>query len=125
MKRFILNIAATVMISATLVGCCTGGRKNCCEEEGTDRAPGLFASREAPRGEVAVALPGVLRSTPASRSRDDSFPVRSRSAVAPISPDDVQDRDVETDRLAAVEKKVTRLTSLLEALNEKVNDKCK
>ena len=124
MKRFILNFAVTAVTSATLVGCCTGGRNNCCEEE-ADRSPGLFASREAPRGEVAVALPGVLRATPASRSPGESFPARSRSAVAPISPDDVQDRDVETDRLAAVEKKVTRLTNLIEALNEKVNDKCK
>lgn len=123
MKRFILAIAATAAISAISTGCCTGGRKSCCEEE--DRAPGMFTSREAPRGEVAVALPGVLRSTPAVRSRDEAFPLRTRSASAPISPDIVQDRDLETDRLSDVETKVSRLTELLEALNKKVNDKCK
>ncbi len=123
MKRFNWTIAVIAVTSAISVGCCTGGRQSTCDEE--DRVPGMFTSREAPRGEVAVALPGVLRSTPAVRSRDEDFPTRTRAASTSVGPDSAQDRDLETDRLAVVEKKVSLLTDLLEALNKKVNDKCK
>lgn len=120
MNRFYLTIAVTTVISAITAGCSTGGRQ-CCDDE--DRAVGLFTSREAPRGEVGVSMPGVLRSTPATRGRDDAAP-RSRSTTA-IAPDGDQDGGLETDRLTDVEKKVSRLTELLEALNSKVNEKCK
>ncbi len=138
MKYFVFTVAMTALMSA---GCCTGRSKNCCDD-GREREAGLFASREAPRGEVAVALPGVLRANPGLRSRDESFSSRLRTGAAPIGPDAdkdstkdrelVNDRDSQSARPIPVEERVFRLQRLIEAMDQKIDsmdkkidDKCK
>ena len=140
MKYFIFTVAMTAMMSA---GCCTGRSQNCCDDN-REREVGLFASREAPRGEVAVSLPGVMRPNPGLRSRDESFSSRLRSGAAPIGPDAdsekdsakdrdyVNDRDSQSTRSVPVEERVSRLQRLIEAMDQKIDsmdkkidDKCK
>ena len=78
----------------------------------------MLDAREAPRGEVGIAVSGVIRSTPAVRAADAT--TRSRDVRA----------GTETDRLTRLENDVedlktvtVRLTTVVEALNKKIDAK--
>lgn len=118
MKRLISTVITTVLL---ISGCCSCG--NQCVEDGTQR--GLITSREAPRGEVGIAVAGVVRSTPAIRSSDSTFKSQARSSDAPIGPDSGAFSD--SDRLTQLEKDVGGLRTVTLGLSKAVdalNKKC-
>ena len=114
MQRFVQAVATFLLISA---GCCTGGNQSVDDENGRS---GLFSAREAPRADVGVAIPGVLRSTPTVRSNDSSFSSRNRSAQSPITADVANEGDLD-GRVSKVEDHLVKLTDVVKAVKDKID----